>query len=35
LGSTNLLNHSGLYRVEVAVTPSGGDTVKQVFSFTK
>jgi hypothetical protein len=33
--NTNLLNHPGAYRVEVAVTPASGDTVKQVFTFSK
>lgn len=32
---TNRLEMGGRYRAEVAVTTAGGDTVKQVFSFTK
>jgi len=35
LGSTNAMGHTGAYRLEVAVTPAGGDTVNQVFTFRR
>jgi len=33
--TTNALGMSGAWRAEVAVTPKSGDTVKQVFAFSK
>ncbi|MFN3653366.1 MAG: FixH family protein [Armatimonadota bacterium] len=35
VAKSNRLGMSGNYRAEVAVKTSGGETVKQVFSFTK
>lgn len=35
VGATNRLGHRGLYRAEVSVALTGGETVKQVFSFRR
>ncbi|MBM3457431.1 MAG: hypothetical protein FJX77_02690 [Armatimonadetes bacterium] len=35
IGTSNRLGMAGRYRAVVSVTPAGGDTVKQAFTFTR